>query len=481
MVEMSGSTVTYTVNYSYNALGQLIQLTDGTGANIVEYTYNNIGELTREEMGDGTYSTYTYDADGNVVDLVNYAANGTVDSSFVYTYNALEEVTSMVTIDGTWTYGYDNDGELVTASFASTDYAIPNQNLTYIYNAAGDRTQTIINGVTTDYTSNTVNEYTTVGGTTYEYDADGNLISMTDASGTTTYSYNSLNQLTGVTSPSGSWTYEYDALGNLVATTADGQTTDNLVDPTGLGNLVGQYTTSGSLIAGYTYGLGLGSQVTPSGTNYYQFDALGSTAGLTNATGGVVATYSYLPSGGLLVGTGSIANPFTFIGEYGVTSDGSGLLDMRNRSYNPSTEQFVSNDPIGLNGGQSNLREYAGNDPVNLLDPSGLAATGNPLGPLETGAPESNETASPNSMKGGEITADDNSNSLANSNAALMAWEEQVLTHLQGPEGRSVPTPPVVIVCKPLSESDTGYGFFSGSLGSTAALGEQQQCRRCCS
>ena len=37
----------------------------------------------------------------------------------------------------------------------------------------GDRTQTIVNGVTTNYTSNSVNEYTTVGGTTYGYDADG--------------------------------------------------------------------------------------------------------------------------------------------------------------------------------------------------------------------------------------------------------------------------------------------------------------------
>ena len=308
------------------------------------------------------------------MDLVNYAANGTVDSSFVYTYSALEEVTSMATIDGMWTYGYDNDGELVTASFASTDPTIADQSLTYIYNAAGDRTQTIINGVTTDYTSNSVNEYTTVGGTTYEYDADGNLISMTNALGTTTYSYNSLNQLTGVTSPEGSWSYQYDALGNVVATTSDGQTTNELVDPTGLGNLVGQYTTSGSLIAGYTYGLGLVSQITPSGTNYYQFDALGSTADMTSATGGVVASYSYLPFGGLLASTGSVANSFTYVGQYSVTSNGSGLLDMRNRAYDPTSGQFVSNDPLGLNGGDTDLRRYAENDPIVLLDPSGTVS-----------------------------------------------------------------------------------------------------------
>ncbi len=44
-----------------------------------------------------------------------------------------------------------------------------------------------------------------------------------------------------VTSPTGSWQFEYDALGDLVSTTENGQTTDNLVDPTGSGDIVGQY------------------------------------------------------------------------------------------------------------------------------------------------------------------------------------------------------------------------------------------------
>jgi RHS repeat-associated protein len=375
MVELSGSTVVYTVNYAYNSLGQLTELTDGTGALIASYAYNSVGELTREDEGDGTYTTYTFDADANVLTLYNYAANGSVNSSFVYTYNALGEQTSEATIDGTWTYGYDNDGELVSAAFASTNPSVSSQSLIYVYNAAGDRTETIINGVTTSYVSNNVNEYTTVGGATYEYDADGNLTSMTDASGTTTYTYNSLNQLVGVSSSSGTWTYQYDALGIQVATTTNGQTTENLVDPTGLGNLVGQITTSGTEIASYTYGLGLVSQVTPSGTNYYQFDALGSTADMTNATNGVVASYGYLPFGGTLASISSVANPFEYAGQFGVSNDGSGLYDMRARSYDPETGQLVSNDPAGLVGGDVNIRRYAGNDPVNVLDPSGLGGT----------------------------------------------------------------------------------------------------------
>ena len=77
---------------------------------------------------------------------------------------------------------------------------------------------------------------------------------------------------------------------------------------------------------------------------------------MTNATSGLVASYSYLPFGGLLASTGSVANPFTYVGQFGVSSDGSGLYDMRARSYDPTTGQFVSNDPLGLAGGDTNVR-----------------------------------------------------------------------------------------------------------------------------
>ena len=56
------------------------------------------------------------------------------------------------TIDGTWTYGYDATGELTHAVFVpnSTDPdGITPQDLTYNYDAVGNRTSTVINGVTT--------------------------------------------------------------------------------------------------------------------------------------------------------------------------------------------------------------------------------------------------------------------------------------------------------------------------------------------
>src|SRR5262249_14224118 len=124
------------------------------------------------------------------------------------------------------------------------------------------------------------------------------------------------------------------------------------------------------------YGLGLVSQVTPGGSNYYQFDAQGSTAGVTNASSGLVASYDYLPFGGLVASTGSVSNPFTYMGQWGVTSDGSGLYGLGARSYDPTTGDFVSVDPLGISGGGMNPRQYVGNSPVSANDPLGLLSFG---------------------------------------------------------------------------------------------------------
>ena len=70
---------------------------------------------------------------------------------------------------------------------------------------------------------------------------------------------------------------------------------------------------------------------------------------------------------------------------------GSNLFDMRARDYTPATGQFLSNDPIGLNGGDTDVRRYAGNDPVEYVDPVGegvysaaRAALGAAAGELST-------------------------------------------------------------------------------------------------
>jgi RHS repeat-associated protein len=360
----------YTVNYSYTSLGQLSKLTDTSNNLIVEYTYNNLGELIDKQNGNGTYTTYAYDADGNLTQEVNYAnpAGTVVNSSLNYTYNVLDEMTSMTdSLGDVTTYSYDATGQL-------TGITLPNGGgtIAYVYNAAGDRTAVIDNSATTSYSSNSDNEIVAAGSSSFTYDANGNLASETDASGTTTYTYNDLNQLVSMTSPGGTvTTFQYSPLGSLIGENVGGTQTNYLVDPTGLGNAVASYTGTGSLIANYNYGLGLAGTTGPGGGGYYDFDASGNTIGVTGDAGTYVNQYSYLPFGETTTLSTSLPNPFTFSGQAGVMQVGASLFSMRARIYSPVVGQFLSNDPLGLAGGDTNIRRYVMNDPLDFADPSG--------------------------------------------------------------------------------------------------------------
>ena len=48
---------------------------------------------------------------------------------------------------------------------------------------------------------------------------------------------------------------------------------------------------------------------------------------------------------------------------------------MNARYYDPSMGRFLSEDPLGLAGGDLTLYSYAGNNPVVFVDPSGLCAS----------------------------------------------------------------------------------------------------------
>ena len=363
MVDQTG----FTVQYTYDAVGRLSGLENGNNATIVTYTYDAAGRLLRKDNANGTYTTYVYDANGNVLHLVNNAPGGiNVNSRFDYTYNALGQRTTMATLDGKWTYTYDGTVQLTHAVFASTNSSIPSQDMNYNYDPLGNRTTTVINGNTTAYTTNNVNEYTSVGGVTQSYDSDGNLLS----DGTNTYHYDSLDRLISVTTPTGTTTYTYDALGNRSSSTSGGKTTNYLNDPTGMTNVVGEFVATVA-VAHNIYGIGLTSRVTGANSKFFDFDALGSTVGTSGVTGSYSSTLNYTPFGKVIYETGD-SLPFEFNGEWGVTNESSGLDFMRARSYESENGVFTSQDPLGNVLGAPTSYGFAKNDPAGEIDPMGF-------------------------------------------------------------------------------------------------------------
>ena len=357
----------YTVRYGYDAFSRLATLTDGAGAPIVSYSYDSLGRLSRKELGNGTVTNYAYDFAGRVDSTVNLAPDRSVVSREDRTYDQNGNVASVTTADGTTSYAYDADNQLVTARLPG------GRTLTYIYDAAGNRVSATDTGATTATTVNDLNEVTAAGTITYGYDADGRLTTKTDTTGTTTYGYDALGHLTSVVTPAGRTDYEYNGFGLLSAVIKGGRRTALLVDPTGIGSVVGEYDASANPVARYTQGLGLVSQVDGSGKSvYYNFDNLGNTTELTGALGQVVNRYKYLPFGELAARIGSAPNPFAYGGEYGAFTLDGGRVYLRNRTYDPALGRFAEPDPINLAGGQANLYTMANNNPTTLIDPQGL-------------------------------------------------------------------------------------------------------------
>ena len=101
---------------------------------------------------------------------------------------------------------------------------------------------------------------------------------------------------------------------------------------------------------------------------YSEHDQLGSTVLLTDSVGTVAATYAYGPFGQAVGHTDTADTSLRFAGQH---QDSTGLYYLRNRYYDPATAQFLTADPLAALTGQP--YSYAGNNPLNGVDPLGLS------------------------------------------------------------------------------------------------------------
>ncbi len=203
------------------------------------------------------------------------------------------------------------------------------------------------------------------GATTYTYNDRGDRTTRTPGAGTaTTYGYDQGSRLTSVAGTATA-SYQYDGDGLRASKTVAGAATTQTWGAGTPAQLLADGTTS------FVYGPDGNpiEQITPSGTQWFFHDQIGSTRALLDGSGSVVGSYSYGEYGAASL-SGAVGTPLQYGGQY--TDAETGLVYLRARFYDPTTAQFLTVDPEVNDTGTPYT--YVGGDPLNDLDPSGLCS-----------------------------------------------------------------------------------------------------------
>lgn len=355
--------------YEYDAFGRLARVTDGTRPYLTNVYDPVTGWLVTQTYGNGTIVSNTYDKLGRTIGIYHLKDNTSL-AFFEYSYDKDGKCVSQTTAEGVESYTYDADGQLTGVTYPDGTAE------TFAYDAAGNRTTA--NGAT--YTVNDMNQYTAISGgaapvSDLTYDLDGNLTTKTDADGTTTYAYDTLNRLVAVTNVAKNirWSCEYDVFGNRVSVTDNGKTTEKLFVQGSLASVAAEYVGGVRVKRHVVVGAVRLADRTANAAEarYYHADLLGSTRLLTDGRGTTKGTRSYRAFGETRLVSGETSDA-GYVGTLGIETDPTGFLFMRNRYYSASLGRFVQQDPLGVNGEDENLYRYVCNDPIGVVDPSGL-------------------------------------------------------------------------------------------------------------
>lgn len=347
-----------TVGYDYDENGNIIRI-DYPNNNKVHKTYDNLNRLRTVSWNATVVATYNYN--GTRLDNVVYG-NGVKTQ---YTYDNVGRPTGISTRtnngSGSTIYSanfvLDKLGnhleENEVQPFAAP--TISNSNITYNYNS-GNRLSTV---------NKQIGNSTTI--ISISHDNDGNIISK---GALYNMAYDLEDNLTSYEDGSLDMSFEYDAFGHRRKAIRNGTETRYILDINdGLGSVLAETNASGTVQNYYIHGLGLVARVKADGTlHYYHGDFRGSTIAMTNAGQAITHKYQYDEFGNLTNSQEVDANPFRYVGAYGIMYETPDLAYMRARYYDPTTGRFNSEDPIW----STNLYPYAGNNGVMNIDFNGL-------------------------------------------------------------------------------------------------------------
>lgn len=374
----------FQVEYGYNDDGQISSIKKGS-ATLATYSYDSAGRLSAKTLSSGVVTTYGYDTMDRL-NALTVTSGATTLWAERYGYNAAgQRIFTLKGATGTFgdAYSLDNKYQLTGVKYGASNADAAFGSVTgasaassWTYDAAGNRTSASDGATTTTYTSNTVNQYTAVGGATLNY------TSRADFEGR------------------GDWQYTYDAFGNIIqgVNTGSALTVKYRKDASAhralkdVGGNKTAYlnvgylqleaydvtaTSSSSTI--YEPGIDHPLAEVDGGGNvvFYHQDWLGNVVLLTGASGTVVEKYTYDAWGqatatnniGAVVSVDAIRSRFLYNGRQ--FDPETGLYYYRARSYSPEMGRFISRDPIAERGGV-NLYGYVSNAPCSRVDPLGL-------------------------------------------------------------------------------------------------------------
>jgi RHS repeat-associated protein len=360
------------IDYTYDAANRLESVVDTRLANgTTTYTYDGVHNVLSTTAANGVKSVYTYNSVDRMLQLTDSKEGGTL-ASYTHTLDPTGRRLSVTENTGRVTaYTYDSlyrlKSETVSGDPASSDGSV-----NYTYDAVDNRLSR----------SSTL---AAVPSTTSAYDANDRLISDSyDANGNTrsangiSYAYDFENRIK--TANGGAVKIVYDGDGNRVSETIGGTTTKFLVDdvnPTGYSQVMDEVV-DGSVTRTYAYGLNRisedqlvnGSWV----SSFYGYDGHGNVRFLASNGGAVTDTYTFDAFGAQIGSTGTTSNQYLYSGER--FDQNLGLYHLRARDYNPLAGRFGTMDSQqGDIMYPATLHKYlyAQADPVNRIDPSGLA------------------------------------------------------------------------------------------------------------
>lgn len=364
--------------YTYDKSGYILSESAQDEKNIVthNYEYDGRGQIvsdlyTKYKDNDvvETYTTeYTYDNAGNRLTAVKTNADSALCNT-QYTYNDNNQITDIEgNCDDDNKYKhviltYDENGNLKNTTCNETenvrDYTYDNENrlkavsengsllMAALYDGNGDRIFRLDYRKNSEYVSNQAGTAENVyynyasGGISYDHDMirDEMLIP------------NGVTQNTAIN-------YELTGYINDINT----EHTQVLME----------YGANQSITNIYEYG-DRRSSATINGTKgYYLYDGRGSVASLAGNSGGNMISYTYDAYGVTTKSNYTLNNPYQYNAEYTDSSTNNQYL--RARYYDASSGRFLTKDTV-LGSIEKpitrNLYAYAGNNPLNITDPSG--------------------------------------------------------------------------------------------------------------